>query len=721
MSRFLDASWHRVASLKPRLADHVKVQKHHYRGKPWYVLVDSHHGRSHRLTPSAFKLIQAMDGQENMDNIWQKLVQQSGADAPGQTAVIHLLGQLHTNDLLVCDVAPDSAELFSRFDKQSRSLFWKNLRNPLSIRIPLIDPDAFLQVTLPYLRPWFSRFGFMVWLVWVIFGMLLAAEHWRELTDNVADQVLSAHNLVMLWLAFPAVKVLHELGHAYACRALGGPVHEMGVMILMGMVVPYVEASSSTGFRDKWQRILVGGAGMMVELALASLAMLLWTLLEPGVLRSGLYNVMFIASVSTLVFNGNPLMRYDGYYMLSDWLEIPNLAGRGPQYWYFLINRNAFGAMKPETFDACLGEKRWFLIYTPLSYVYRLTVTLGIALYLAERLLLIGVLLGVIYAFTMVIKPVYKATSYVLTNPGLNPTRRRAIFVSSGFLLTMFVLIGLTPFPLRTQFEGVIWLPSQAQVRAGSACFVQGVTKTSGSLVQPGEILVECADPELMAKIKVYTARIAEIKAQRLAELQEDRNQAEITRQALLQAEADLQRAQLRAEQLQIRSNSMGRFFIDREFDMPGRFLHQGDLVGFVADRSRDIVRIVVPQNDIDLVRRNVEAIQVRLAENPDQLIQARLLREVPAADTELPSPALATEGGGQQELDPREQGHTKAMNRLFQFDLNLLRQPGDDKNEALVLPYGTRAHVRFEHQAESIFNQVWRRIRQLFLSRLAV
>jgi putative peptide zinc metalloprotease protein len=721
MSRFLDASWHRVANLTPRLADHVQVQKHRYRGKPWYVLVDPHHGRTHRLTPNAFKLIQAMDGKLTMDKIWQDSVAQSGADAPGQTAVIHLLGQLHSNDLLVCNVAPDSAELFARFDKQSRSLFWKNLRNPLSIRIPLLDPDAFLRATLGLVRPCFSRLGLLIWLIWISVGLLLAAEHWQELTDNVADRVLSAHNLFMMWLAFPVVKILHELGHAYACRVMGGPVHEMGVMILMGMIVPYVEASASSGFRSKWQRFLVGAAGMMVELMLASTAMMLWTMLEPGALRSGLYNVMIIASVSTLIFNGNPLMRYDGYYMLSDWLEIPNLAGRGPQYWYFLINRHGFGVLKPERFDASSSERRWFLVYTPLSYVYRLTVMLGIALYLAEKYLLIGLVMGLIYVYSLLIVPAYKAGVYLLTNPGLMATRKRALGVSGGFLLLLSILIGFIPLPLRTQFEGVIWLPAQAQVRAGSAGFVSNIVSASGSFVKPGDVLLQCEDAQLMSRIEVYKARIEEIKAQRLSEWQADRNQAEITRQALMQAEADLNRAQVQAEQLTIRSHSSGRFFLDREFDLPGRFLKQGDLVGFVVDRSRDIVRIVVSQDDIDLVRRDVESIQVRLAENPQHIIPARLLREVPAADTELPSPALATEGGGQQELDPREQSHTKAMNRLFQFDLVLLREAEDEPDEPLVLPYGTRAHVRFVHHAEPLFNQVWRRIRQLFLSRLAV
>lgn len=721
MSRFLDSSWYRVANLKPRLASHVEVQKHRYRGRSWYVLMDTHNARSHRLTPSAFKLILAMDGKQTMDQIWQQVVKHSGTDAPGQTAVIQLLGQLHSNDLLVCNIAPDSAELFTRFEKQSRSLFWKNLRNPLSIRIPLIDPDAFLQATLPLVRPWFSRFGFMLWLLWVVMGMLLAAQHWQEITENIADRVLSTDNLLMLWLAFPAVKILHELGHAYACRVLGGPVHEMGVMLLVGMLVPYVEASSSSGFHNKWHRFLVGAAGMMVELAVASLAMLLWTLLEPGALRSSLYNIMVIASVSTLVFNGNPLMRYDGYYMLSDWVEIPNLAARGSQYWYFLINRFGFGVLKPESFDASLGERWWFLLYTPLSYVYRLTVMLGIALYLAEKFLLIGAVIGLMYFYTLILTPLYKATVYVLTDPNLNATRQRTIWVSGGFIGILFIVIGLTPFPLRTQFEGVIWLPKQAQVRAGIPCFVRHVTMPSGSLVHPGELLVECEDPELMAQIKIYKARIEEINAQRMAEWRKDRNQAEITRQALVQAKADLKRAEQKAALLSIRSNSSGLFFIDRELDLPGRFMQQGDLVGFVVDRSRDIVRIVVPQNDIDLVRRNVDSIQVRLAENPDRVIPARLIREIPAADTELPSSALATEGGGQETLDPREQSHTKAMNRLFQFDLMLLQQSNDNQPDALILPYGTRAHVRFVHHAEPILYQFWRRIRQLFLSRLAI
>jgi len=723
MSRFLDSSWHRVAELRPRLSHHVQVQRHRYRGRPWYVLTDVNSGRTHRLTPTAFKLLDGMDGVRTMEQVWQQAVQQLGAEAPGQTDMIHLLGQLHANDLLVCDVAPDSAELFARFNKQSRSLLWKNLRNPLSIRIPLYDPDRFLRATLPWVKPLFSIWGLIVWAVWLIVGALLAAQHWEMLTENIADRIFSTQNLVMMWFIFPLVKVLHELGHAYAVRVRGGEVHEMGIMIMIGMVVPYVDAGASSGFRSKWHRALVGAAGMMVELALASSAMVLWTLLEPGAVRSGLYNVMIIASVSTLIFNGNPLMRYDGYYIFADLIEIPNLAARGPQYWRHLVNRHVFGVLKPATFDADLGERRWFLVFTPLSYVYRLTVMMGIAVYLAEKLLLIGLLLGLLYAYSLVVLPGYKAAVYVLTHPNLGATRRRAVTISGAFVLASIILIGLVPLPLRTQFEGVVWLPPQAEVRAGRSGFVRRIVVPSGSSVAPGDVLVECEDPELQAQIAVYRARVEEIKARRMTEWKADRNQAEITREELIQAEAELNRALARADKLQIRSNIGGRFFMDREADLPGRFLHQGDRVGFVVNRSRDIVRIIVPQDDIDLVRRDADSIQVRLAENPDRLIPARLLREVPAADTELPSLALATEGGGKQELDPREQSHSKALNRLFQFDLILAQtSDDDDKGQPLaVLPYGTRAHVRFIHRPESLAHQAWRRIRQLFLSRLGV
>ena len=162
------------------------------------------------------------------------------------------------------------------------------------------------------------------------------------------DRVLVPENLLVMWLVFPVLKLAHEFGHAFAVKTRGGEVHEMGVMIMVLTPVPYVDASSAWAFRSKWQRIRVGAAGMMVELFIASLALFLWLSAEPGVFRGVLYNVILIAGISTVLFNANPLLRFDGYYILMDWLEIPNLRQRSTQYWAYLAERYLFGRREAE-------------------------------------------------------------------------------------------------------------------------------------------------------------------------------------------------------------------------------------------------------------------------------------------------------------------------------------------------------------------------------------
>ena len=164
-------------------------------------------------------------------------------------------------------------------------------------------------------------------------AVLLAAIHWHDLTEDFMDRVLVPHNLLLLWLVFPVLKTLHEFGHAFATKVYGGEVHEMGVLLLVFTPCPYVDASAASAFRTKWHRIIVGAAGMIVELFLASLALFVWLNVEPGVVRAVTYNVMVIAGISTVLFNGNPLLRYDGYYIFADYLEIPiYVFERGPIY-----------------------------------------------------------------------------------------------------------------------------------------------------------------------------------------------------------------------------------------------------------------------------------------------------------------------------------------------------------------------------------------------------
>ncbi|HCZ14307.1 MAG: coenzyme PQQ biosynthesis protein PqqD [Candidatus Accumulibacter phosphatis] len=292
---FLSASWYRVAALRPQLRAHARIQRQRFRGQAWYVLHDSAAGKLHRFSPAAYRVIQLMDGERTLAAIWDEVAAAAGAAAPTQDEVIRLLAQLHAGDLLQADLPPDVEELAERGRKQKRQKLWQSFINPMSIRIPLWDPDHFLNRSWPLLKGLFGPLGLSLWLLVVLPALLLAGLHWHELTANLSDQVLATRNLLLLWLVYPLLKALHELGHAYAVKSGEGEVHEMGIMLLVLAPIPYVDATAAGAFRSKWSRALVGAAGILVELFLAGIAMFVWVLVEPGLLRAIAFNVLLVA------------------------------------------------------------------------------------------------------------------------------------------------------------------------------------------------------------------------------------------------------------------------------------------------------------------------------------------------------------------------------------------------------------------------------------------
>ncbi|MDN3276632.1 hypothetical protein QWJ07_20385, partial [Frankia sp. RB7] len=377
---FLDASWHRIGSLKPKLRTHIRVHRHRYRDASWYVVQDSTSGRTHRFTPAVYFFVGLMDGQRTVDDIWTQAVRQLKDDAPTQGEVVNLLAQLNGADLLQTDIAPNANEMMVRYDRYAKAKRRGSFGNPLAMRLPIWDPDRFLEATLPLVRYAFTRLGAVVWLATVAWALMLIGIHWDELTNGMSDRILASESLLLTAMVFPVLKFFHEMGHAYATKIGGGEVHELGLMVLVFAPVPYVDASASIAFRSKWRRTLVGAAGMLVEIFIAALAMFLWTLVEPGLVRSLLFQTVLIAGVSTVLFNINPLLRFDGYYVLSDLIEIPNLGARSTKYWAWLVDRFAFG-LRDEPPAAVAREKAWFVIYAPLALVYRIFMLFTISIF----------------------------------------------------------------------------------------------------------------------------------------------------------------------------------------------------------------------------------------------------------------------------------------------------------------------------------------------------
>ena len=707
----LSPSWYRVATLRPRLRSHARVHRHEYRGRRWYVLQDRMSRRSHRLNPPAHYLVGLMDGRRTLQELWDAAAQRFGDEAPTQDEVIQLVGQLHAADLVQCEGAPDVDELLRRARRTRNRTLMAKLLAPLAIKLPLFDPDRLLERWLPWFQPLFGPLGALVWLAVVGWGAFSAAQHWNELTQDIGNRVLAPENLLVLGLVFPLLKAAHEFGHACAVKAWGGEVHEMGVMFLVLMPVPYVDASAAAAFPERRQRVIVGAAGMAVELFIASAALLFWLDMQPGVLRAVLFNVMLIAGVSTVLFNANPLLRFDGYYILSDLIDIPNLRQRAQQCLGAVLQRRLFGVAN-EAVQATPREAAWFVFFSIASFLYRLTVTFAIAVFIGSHYFAVGVLLAIWAVATGILAPVVWLVGFIAFSPRLRRHRTRAVLTSTALAAALFVLVFVVPVPSWTNAQGVLWDAEQSVVRSGADGFVQRVAAQPGSRVRRGDPLVEADDPLLTPRLKIVRAEKEAAEARYQAERMENVAASLLTLEKLKALEADLQRLEERTRDLVVRAPADGIFAMAAPENLPGRFLKQGEQVAHVIPEGRVTCRVLVTQEPVHLVRSSTRLVRARLAERPRDTVEARVLREVPLAMDRLPSLALSQLGGGDVALDPRT-GTAKALQTHFELEIELLTERPAGA--------GGRVYLRFDHQPETAGRQVWRAAQQLYLKLFAV
>ena len=706
--------WYRVARLRPALAPQVRVERHEYRGKPGFVLQDSASGRHHRLNSTARYLVGLMDGQHSVDAIWQMAMQHLGDAAPTQQQVIQLLGNLHAADLLRCDVTPDSAELFRRFQKQQQQQRKQRWMNPLAIRIPLFDPQHFLSRHLGKVRWLFSTPVLLVYTLFIFAALILAGLHWPEITGQLVERALSPENLLILWLVYPVVKALHEFGHAFATRVWGGEVHEMGITLLVFMPIPYVDASSANAFANKYRRMLVGAAGMLVEWFVAAVALLIWVMVEPGLVRDVAWNAMIIGGVSTLLFNGNPLLRFDGYYILADAVEIPNLGRRSQQYLGYLFKRYVFGVEQLESPATSDGERRWFIGYGITSFIYRMFIMAVIILFVASQYFFIGVLLAIWALVMQLLIPLFRQVKYITSSPQIRLHRVRAVSASLALTLVVALLLFVAPAPERSRAEGVLWLAEKAYIRAGTDGFVTEILVQPNQMVTVDEPLIRFEDPELQAQLQLLEAQLQELEVRYTRYWSDDRVQAKMIQEQIDAKRADVARARERLDNLLVHSPTAGRFVMPAVEDLPGRFIKQGEVVAYVVDQPLTRARVVVNQQDADRVRRSTRTVEIRPANDISHVIRARIQRERPAASGRLPSKALGTQGGGDIAVDPADPDGLQAAQSIFQFDLVL-------PEDANLTYSGSRVYVRFDHGTQPLGIQWYRSLRQLFLRQFSV
>lgn len=739
-------AWYRVAELRPRLLSGVRIHRQHFRGQLWYVLQNPANNQYSRLSPEAYHFMGLLDGRRTVSDAWQLCNEQLGDGAPTQPEVIQLLGQLHAANLLYADLPGDAESLFRRYRKRVKREVLGYLANLLFARIALLDPDHFLERWVAVVGRFFSWPGLVLWSLLLAVGLYFVVGNFRELLYQSAD-VLAANNLILLYASYVAIKLLHEFSHAFACKKFGqlsqggGQVHTMGVMFLVFFPLPYVDASSAWAFRNKWHRAIVGMAGAMAELAVAAVAAIIWAHTSQGTLHIIAYNVIFVASVSTLLFNGNPLLRFDAYYVLSDLIEIPNLSHRSKNFLYYLVKRYFWGLKKIQSPAYSLGERIWFIFYSLTSTAYRVFICIRILLFLNDRLpedlfILVPLLsFGAIVAWVFV--PVGTFLKFLATGAELARNRPRAVGSTLGAFCLIIFLTGLVRFPHFCRVEGIVEPVRFAIVYAESDGFVTDFLPSELVVSPGGPPLVKAVNPELQAEKKSASAERRSLEIRRREAFQREIAAAQILDEQLEALDAKLERIESELASLNLGAPFEGVWVSPDIEHIKGTYIKRGQRIGFVGSLDERafgrsdpvqavglVIRAIAGQNVAAmLIEQADKQVEIRVKGRPQSQLIGEIEKIFPAGSELLPSEALGYAAGGSIPTRLQDPGDARAAERFFEIRIGFPQSgvPKPRLDGSVKLRTFQRVIVRIRMTPKPLIWQWWQSLRQLFQRRFHI
>lgn len=706
--------WYLVDTLTPKIASHAVFQRQKYRGEVVYILQDSVSGQFLRLNYVAYVLVNKMNGELTVDEIWHGAGEYLKNDLPHQRDVLQLIVQLRNAGLLHGNIQTDVGMLSKVIAEENQKKAFQRIKNPMGIRVPIWDPDIFLNKTASLFNPFFSKFGLLIWGCIVMFALTVLAQNFDAFFNNISDRVFSGDSLMMMIVLYPIIKAFHEMGHAYAVKKWGGEVHEIGIMFIIFFPVPYVDATASWAFKSKYQRALVASMGVIIELLIAAFAIIVWSMAEPGLLRATAYSAALTAGISTLIFNGNPLLRFDGYYVFCDLVEMPNLGPKSIRHLQYLLQRYVLGNEKATVVSTDKSEVRLFTFYGIASLIYRLIIMVGILAFVASKFFFLGMMMAIWAAIQMFVKPVYKAILYISRSPALYDKRSRVIkrvsFMSAAFLIFLFVI----PMPSAVRLEGVVWVPDEAKILAGVDGTIDQLMVSPNEKVIKKQVVGELYDPLLPTEIMVVKAEVKELQ-QRYSSLRlSDKVDANVVRERLKYSHAELARAKERLNSTQVKSPYDGRIIIPFYEDLKGRYIRKGELLGYVTQNTQPIIRFVVDQQLAHSIKAISGEVEVRFPHDIKSIYSANIIRKSPTAVKDIPSATLTSLGGGNIALDPSVSDKPSALVPVFLYDAKLA-QPMD------YAYLGQRAYVRVDLGWEPLAFRLYRQVRLAFLRQFDV
>jgi putative peptide zinc metalloprotease protein len=658
-----------------------------FRGARYWSIKDPLSLKYYQLCDEELFILKLLDGGNSLEEIRTRFESRFAPRKLDSNQLHAFLGTLHREGLATASAEGQAEPLLERRRQAQRRQLVQSLTNILAIRFQGIDPEPLLQWLYPKLRWIFSRPVVIASWLFMLAAILLVTVNSQTFVTNLPrfQAFFSFENLILMALVLAGCKVIHEFGHALTCKRFGGECHELGIMFLVFTPCLYCNVSDAWMIRSKWRRIAISAAGIYVELLLAAACTFLWWFSQPGLLNAICLNVMFVCSVSTLLFNGNPLLRYDGYFVLADFVEMPNLRQQSQTLFQQTARRWCFGIESSDSWIVSKRHRAAIMGYGLASLAYRWLLVGGI-LFVAyktlepHRLQILAQLLGVFVISTMVFVPVWQmvhgSRDPRIARRGSWGRRLLLCFVVAGLLWA----VGLLPVskdiaaPVVIEPAGADWIHTTVPGRLIQRARI-------GQHVTQGETLAELVNSELDRKVVQLTGQrdvqrlhVEQLKRRRVRDQSGDLAGAGsrfvIALESLAASERELARALEDQAQRRIIAPSTGTVLAPRSrpaaedsISLPtwsgcpldgrnaGCFLERGTTLCIIGNPDQLQAILVVEQGDIERIRPG-QSVRILLDELHQEVIHAKVQEvselELDAAPPELAAKRLiATESAG--------------------------------------------------------------------------
>jgi len=693
-----------VARMRPDLL----ISPQLFYGKLCFVVKDPLTLRYFRLQPVEHFLLTQFDGRKNSRDLLSLLQQRFPEGTLTVQDILRFVGMLHESHLLVGQGLGHSDWLGKSRGDARRKRFKELAQNFLFFKIPVFHPNrllGFLDRTLGKII--FSRaiaITAIAVILLALWNVLMSVDRLMNLPYNL----MSWQNILVMYCVFIGTKIFHEFGHGMAAKHFGGEVSTMGIMLFIITPSFYCDTSDAWMIPSRPARLWINAGGIVVELVIAALASFVWLYTsDDAMINQIALNVMISCSVTTLFFNANPLMRFDGYYFLADLLEIPNLMGKSRELVGCYAQKYVLG-LKPKM-PPDENRAGWLVAYAIGSTIYRWVIMFGIVAllyYLFSQIGLgpIGVLLAVIYVVMTVLWPVGKTLSFLWKQRWDVGRRLAYMGVAAGFGLAVLLGIALMPWKMAIREPLVVLSEQDEPVYVSTPGYVQEVLHDAGDTVKKGDIILTLADPALQTLLDgAVSKREGEVLHATQAASENAPAVLAASNEAIIAYDKQISLIKERMSDLVLRAPVDGVVIQEASLKRNvGNYLPSGLKVCRVIQTDHLEARISLPQQEAALVREGM-AVRIRLWSQPEHVITTHVLRISSSVNDQLLHPALGSSLKGEVAVTADENGRVKSAGRRSTVVMKL--SPGDE----LYLADGMTGRGEIEVQQTTVIGRVWR------------